>query len=88
MLRQRRERMTVRTTRLSELLQLGSPKDDEDMEEWHSGYFDDQGLYHLPPYSNILYPDEWIHRPDLVKQAERQGIRIPEDPEIDTRTPF
>ena len=53
--------MTVKSTRLPVLLELGLEQE-EDLLDWHGGYFDEQMNYHYineSPLREVLYPSDW-----------------------------
>ena len=83
--------MSVKTTRLPELLELGQDEE-ADMLDWHGGYFDEKMNYHLidawPDREIVLFPNDWIHETDIVKHAQRLGLPVPEDPEIEQESIF
>ena len=82
--------MTVRTNRISELLQIGEKDNSDGDYDYTQGFFDAELAYNWNDgfFNDKLYIWEWIYWPEIVDYAKSLGIQIPEDPQIDLSKTF
>ena len=82
----------VKISNLNYVLQIGhNSKPDPYEPDFYGGFFDNQKNYHPAyecPWYDDLTPWEWVVIPEIVEQARKSGIEVPEDPPFDISKTF